>query len=154
MNENLYALIAARAPADADACAIETHDARYWTWRDLDRAAARIAHLLASLALPEGSRIAVQVDKSVEALCLYLATLRAGHVFLPLNSAYQQAEIDAFQRKSTETKAQLKELRRTLRLETDSLELVTKVINIGLMPTLVAFAGIGLFAIRRRRGGR
>ena len=96
MNENLYALIAARAPADADACAIETHDARYWTWRDLDRAAARIAHLLASLALPEGSRIAVQVDKSVEALCLYLATLRAGHVFLPLNSAYQQAEIDYF----------------------------------------------------------
>jgi hypothetical protein len=62
--------------------------------------------------------------------------------------------VNAFQRKSTETKAQLKELRRTLRLETDSLELVTKVINIGLMPTLVAFAGIGLFAVRRRRGGR
>jgi ABC-type uncharacterized transport system involved in gliding motility auxiliary subunit len=75
-----------------------------------------------------------------------------GSAFTP--SAEQQAEIDAFQRKSTETKAQLKELRRTLRLETDSLELVTKVINIGLMPTLVAFAGIGLFAVRRRRGGR
>jgi len=75
-----------------------------------------------------------------------------GSAFTP--SAEQQAEIDAFQRKSTETKAQLKELRRTLRLETDSLELVTKVINIGLMPMMVAFAGIGLFAIRRRRGGR
>ena len=75
-----------------------------------------------------------------------------GSAFTP--SAEQQAEIDAFQRKSTETKAQLKELRRTLRLETDSLELVTKVINIGLMPMVVAFAGIGLFAIRRRRGGR
>jgi malonyl-CoA/methylmalonyl-CoA synthetase len=96
MNENLYALIAARFPADLDACAVETHDARYWTWRDLDRATARIANLLASLKLPAGSRIAVQVDKSVEALCLYLATLRAGHVFLPLNSAYQQAEIDYF----------------------------------------------------------
>ena len=96
MNENLYALIAARFPADRDACAIETHDGRYWTWRDLDRATARIANLLASLRLPPGSRVAVQVDKSVEALCLYLATLRAGHVFLPLNSAYQQAEIDYF----------------------------------------------------------
>ena len=75
-----------------------------------------------------------------------------GSVFTP--SAEQQAEIDAFQRKSTETKAQLKELRRTLRLETDRLELVTKVVNIALMPTIVAFAGLGLFAIRRRRLGR
>jgi malonyl-CoA/methylmalonyl-CoA synthetase len=96
MNENLYALIAARFPADLDACAVETHDACYWTWSDLDRATGRIANLLASLKLPAGSRVAVQVDKSVEALCLYLATLRAGHVFLPLNSAYQQAEIDYF----------------------------------------------------------
>jgi malonyl-CoA/methylmalonyl-CoA synthetase len=96
MNENLYALIASRFPADPDACAIETHDGRYWTWRDLDRATGRIANLLASLRLPRGSRVAVQVEKSVEALCLYLATLRAGHVFLPLNSAYQQAEIDYF----------------------------------------------------------
>ncbi len=96
MNENLYALIAERFPADREACAIETHDGRYWSWRDLDRATGRIANLLASLRLPAGSRVAVQVDKSVEALCLYLATLRAGHVFLPLNSAYQQAEIDYF----------------------------------------------------------
>jgi malonyl-CoA/methylmalonyl-CoA synthetase len=96
MNENLYALIAARFPADLDACAVETHDARYWTWFDLDCATARIANLLASLRLPAESRIAVQVDKSVEALCLYLATLRAGYVFLPLNSAYQQSEIDYF----------------------------------------------------------
>jgi malonyl-CoA/methylmalonyl-CoA synthetase len=96
MNENLYALIAARFPDDRNACAIETHDGRYWSWRDLDRATGRIANLLAALRLPPGSRVAVQVDKSVEALCLYLATLRAGHVFLPLNSAYRQAEIDYF----------------------------------------------------------
>ncbi|MFN9772841.1 MAG: AMP-binding protein, partial [Burkholderiales bacterium] len=70
MNENLYALLAERFPADREACAIETHDARYWTWRDLDRATGRIANLLASLKLPAGSRVAVQVDKSVEALCL------------------------------------------------------------------------------------
>jgi ABC-type uncharacterized transport system involved in gliding motility auxiliary subunit len=75
-----------------------------------------------------------------------------GSAFTP--TAEQQAEIDAFQRKSTETKAQLKELRRTLRLETDRLELVTKVVNIALMPMLVTFAGVGLFAIRRRRLGR
>ncbi|MCX7204213.1 MAG: malonyl-CoA synthase [Burkholderiales bacterium] len=93
---NLYALISARMPADRSACAIETHDGLYWSWADLDHASARIAHLLASLKLPAGSRIAVQVDKSPESVCLYLATLRAGHVFLPLNSAYQQSEIDYF----------------------------------------------------------
>ena len=46
--------------------------------------------------LPEGSRVAVQVEKSVEAMALYLATLRAGYVFLPLNTAYQSAEIEYF----------------------------------------------------------
>jgi acyl-CoA synthetase (AMP-forming)/AMP-acid ligase II len=55
-----------------------------------------IANLLASLELPEGSRVAVQVEKSVEAMLLYLATLRAGYVFLPLNTAYQSAEIEYF----------------------------------------------------------
>jgi malonyl-CoA/methylmalonyl-CoA synthetase len=40
--------------------------------------------------------VAVQVEKSVEAMLLYLATLRAGYVFLPLNTAYQSAEIEYF----------------------------------------------------------
>jgi malonyl-CoA/methylmalonyl-CoA synthetase len=93
---NLYALIAARMPTDRSACAIETHDGLYWSWADLDHASARIAHLLVSLKLPAGSRIAVHVDKSPESVCLYLATLRAGHVFLPLNAAYQQSEMDYF----------------------------------------------------------
>lgn len=75
-----------------------------------------------------------------------------GSAFTP--SPEQQAEIDAFQRKSAETKAELRELRRTLRLETDRLELVTKVVNIALMPTLVGLAGVGLFAVRRRRLAR
>jgi malonyl-CoA/methylmalonyl-CoA synthetase len=96
MNENLYALLASRFPADLDACAIETPGPQYWTWRDLDRASGRVANLLTALGLPAGSRIAVQVDKSVEAVCLYLGTIRAGHVYLPLNSAYQQAEIAYF----------------------------------------------------------
>jgi len=46
--------------------------------------------------LPAGARIAMQVEKSVEAMMLYLATLRAGYVFLPLNTAYQSAEIEYF----------------------------------------------------------
>jgi len=96
VNRNLYAVLAAGFPHDRDDCAIETPDGRCWTWRDLDRATGRLANLLASLRLPAGSRVAAQVDKSVEALCLYLATLRAGHVFLPLNPAYRGAEVEYF----------------------------------------------------------
>ncbi len=95
-NQNLFAALRAAFPADLDAVAVETDDELAYSWRDLDRATAMIANLLASLQLPEGSRIAVQVEKSVEAMMLYLATLRAGYVFLPLNTAYQSAEIEYF----------------------------------------------------------
>ena len=95
-NSNLFAALRAAFPKDLDAVAIETDNDLNYSWRDLDRATAMIANLLASLKLPEGSRIAVQVEKSVEAVMLYLATLRAGYVFLPLNTAYQSAEIEYF----------------------------------------------------------
>ncbi|WP_088279113.1 malonyl-CoA synthase [Ideonella sp. A 288] len=99
-NQNLFATLRAGFPTDLDAVAIETADGPgaplHYTWRDLDRATAMIANLLEGLALPAGSRVAVQTEKSVEALMLYLAVLRAGHVFLPLNTAYQSAEIEYF----------------------------------------------------------
>ena len=95
-HNNLFAALRAAFPKDLDAVAIETDNDLNYSWRDLDRATAMIANLLASLKLPAGSRIAVQVEKSVEAVMLYLATLRAGYVFLPLNTAYQSAEIEYF----------------------------------------------------------
>jgi len=95
-NSNLYAALRAAFPSDLNAVAVETDDGLIYSWLDLDRATAMLANLLASLDLPLGSRIAVQVDKSVEAMLLYLATLRSGHVFLPLNTAYQSAEIEYF----------------------------------------------------------
>ena len=98
-NQSLYAALRAAFPTDLDATAIETCDTpvpRYYTWRDIDRASARIANLLASLELPAGARVAAQTDKSVEALLLYLAVLRAGFVYLPLNTAYQAGEIEYF----------------------------------------------------------
>ncbi len=97
---NLYAALRQAFPADLDQTAIETGDGPgaplHYSWRDLERGSAMIANLLASLALPPASRVAVQVDKSVEALMLYLAVLRSGHVYLPLNNAYQAAEIEYF----------------------------------------------------------
>jgi malonyl-CoA/methylmalonyl-CoA synthetase len=95
-NSNLFAALRAAFPADLDLPAVETDTGLVYSWRDIDRATAMIANLLRALNIPDGSRIAVQVDKSVEAMMLYLATLRAGYVFLPLNTAYQSAEIEYF----------------------------------------------------------
>jgi malonyl-CoA/methylmalonyl-CoA synthetase len=99
-NNNLFAALRAAFPADLDRTAIETADGPgaplYYSWRDLERGTAMLANLLASLELPAGARVAVQAEKSVEALMLYLAVLRAGYVYLPLNTAYQAAEIEYF----------------------------------------------------------
>jgi ABC-type uncharacterized transport system involved in gliding motility auxiliary subunit len=62
----------------------------------------------------------------------------------------QQAELDNFRKRAAETRRDLKELRKNLRVETDSLEFWTKVVNIGLVPLLVALTGLAL-ALRRRR---
>jgi malonyl-CoA/methylmalonyl-CoA synthetase len=96
VNHNLYALLESSFPAQRDAIAIEAPGVGNYTWDDLARGSARIANALAGLKLPEGARVAAYVEKSVEALMLYLATLRAGYVYLPLNTAYQSAEIDYF----------------------------------------------------------
>ena len=88
-NANLFAALRAAFPADLDSIAVETDNGLFYSWRDLDRASAMIANLLEALGLEPGARVAVQVEKSVEAMLLYLATLRAGYVFLPLNTAYQ-----------------------------------------------------------------
>ncbi|HPK30817.1 MAG TPA: malonyl-CoA synthase [Ottowia sp.] len=100
-NDNLFAALRAAFPADLDSVAVETDGGLAYSWRDLDRASAMIANLLQSLDIPRDPtgvppRVAVQVEKSVEAVLLYLGALRAGFVFLPLNTAYQSAEIEYF----------------------------------------------------------
>jgi malonyl-CoA/methylmalonyl-CoA synthetase len=102
MNQNLFAAIASAFPADRNRIAIdvaqpETGDiVRTVTWQEIDSRSAQIANWLVSLNLDAGARVAVQTEKSVEALMLYLGVIRAGYVYLPLNTAYQTAEIEYF----------------------------------------------------------
>jgi malonyl-CoA/methylmalonyl-CoA synthetase len=102
MNANLFAAVAAAMPSDRDRVAIEIADPatgsiiRNVTWQELETRTAQFANLLASLKLSEGARVAVQTEKSVEALMLYLAVIRAGYVYLPLNTAYQSSELEYF----------------------------------------------------------
>ena len=95
-NHNLFCALRAGFPADLDSIAFETDGGLCYSWKDVERATAMMANLLQQLQLQPGARVAVQVEKSVEAAMLYLATLRAGYVFLPLNTAYQSAEIEYF----------------------------------------------------------
>ena len=96
MNHNLYAVFAARFAGRLDQACLILADGRAWTCDDIECASAKLANLLVALGLQPGDRVAAQVEKSPEALLLYLASLRAGMVFLPLNPAYQQAEVEYF----------------------------------------------------------
>ena len=67
-----------------------------WSYADLVKISGKLANLLLKQNVQPGDRVAVQVQKSAEAIALYLATIRAGAVFLPLNTAYTRAEIEYF----------------------------------------------------------
>ncbi|WP_306319858.1 MULTISPECIES: AMP-binding protein [unclassified Streptomyces] len=79
-----------------DKALFELPDGRSVTYRQTEDLVRRIAARLVADGVTPGDRVATQVDKSVEAIALYLATLRVGGVFLPLNTAYTGAEIDYF----------------------------------------------------------
>ncbi|HRO11522.1 malonyl-CoA synthase [Amaricoccus sp.] len=95
MNANLFALLA-DSIADPAAVAIETAAGARISYADLVARTGRMANALAGLGVRPGDRVAVQVEKSVEAIVLYLGTERAGGVFLPLNTGYTPAEIAYF----------------------------------------------------------
>lgn len=75
---------------------IETDRGERYSYADLERDSARLAACLRGAGLQPGDRVAVQVDKSPQALFLYLACLRAGLCYLPLNPAYQPEELRYF----------------------------------------------------------
>src|ERR1044072_7661316 len=81
---------------DPDRLAIETLDGQRISYGDLIARAGRMANVLASRGVKVGDRVAAQTEKSVAALVLYLAVVRAGAVYLPLNTAYTLNELDYF----------------------------------------------------------
>jgi malonyl-CoA/methylmalonyl-CoA synthetase len=95
VTNHLFDLILSRIPGpDAPFALIE--DGRRYAYGDVLDVSARFANVLESLGVKPGDRVAVQVEKSIEALMLYLGTVRAGAIFLPLNTAYTPAEIAYF----------------------------------------------------------
>ena len=66
------------------------------TYQDAKDQSAKLAHALVERGVKTGDRVAVQVPKTLEAVFLYLACVRVGAIFLPLNTAYTSAEVSYF----------------------------------------------------------
>jgi len=96
MNNNFYALLAGRFLPHADRVCLETPAGERYTYGALDHESARYAQLLGTLGLKRGDRVAVQIEKSPAALFFYLACLRAGLIYVPLNTAYRDLELEHF----------------------------------------------------------
>jgi len=96
MNGNLYARLAARFPEDRARPLFRLASGATISYGETEAGAAQLAALLKARGVGVSDRVAMQTAKSPEAVMLYLATLKIGAVFLPLNTAYTQAEVDYF----------------------------------------------------------
>ena len=95
-SHNLFEVFRNRFPADEKVPFLKVDDGRTFTYDDLNCISAKYANVLTSLGLKPGERVLAQIKKSPESVFLYLACLRTGAVFLPLNTAYQANELDYF----------------------------------------------------------
>ena len=95
MNANLFARLFDSLD-DPTRLAIETLDGEHISYGDLVARAGRMANVLVNSGVKTGDRVAAQTEKSVPGLVLYLAAVRAGAVYLPLNTAYTLNELEYF----------------------------------------------------------
>jgi malonyl-CoA/methylmalonyl-CoA synthetase len=95
MNANLFSRLFDRLD-DPSRLAIETTDGQRIGYGELISRAGQMANLLVSRGVKPGDRVAAQTEKSVPGLVLYLAAVRAGAVYLPLNTAYTLNELEYF----------------------------------------------------------
>ena len=95
MNANIFSRLFYKLD-NPSRLAIETHDGGRITYGELIARAGKMANVLVARGVKPGDRVAVRVEKSVANIVLYLATVRAGAVYLPINTAYTLNEFDHF----------------------------------------------------------
>jgi malonyl-CoA/methylmalonyl-CoA synthetase len=100
MNQNLYSALQREFPATHHPC-LASPDGTAISYGQMHARSAQLAQLLRSRGVQPGDRVAVQAEKSSEVILLYLAVLRVGAVYLPLNTAYTLAELEYFLADST-----------------------------------------------------
>jgi malonyl-CoA/methylmalonyl-CoA synthetase len=90
---NFYLLFEASVHQDASACVFELEEGQTISRDRLHSLSGRYANALQEMGCVVGDRIAVQLEKSVHAFALYLASVRAGLCYLPMNTAYKSSEL-------------------------------------------------------------
>jgi malonyl-CoA/methylmalonyl-CoA synthetase len=96
MNHNLFALFQSRFPRDLDRHFLQTPKGQTLSYRDLESQSACLQRVLKEHGVRAGDRVVVQIAKSPLALALYLACLRCGAIYVPLNTAYTPSEVAYF----------------------------------------------------------
>ena len=96
MSNRLHDLFANALPAERSRPCFIMPDGRNVSYDALHAGASAVAGRLVAQGVQPGDRIALQAEKSVESVMIYLGVLKAGAVYLPLNSAYTSAEVDYF----------------------------------------------------------
>ena len=94
--QTLTSALCAAFANHADNVCLQIPGGRSWRYGEIDGLAQRLVGVLGDLGVASGDRVLVQVDKSVEAVALYLACLRAGCAYVPINTAYTGAEVAYF----------------------------------------------------------
>ncbi|MCG6872937.1 MAG: malonyl-CoA synthase [Gammaproteobacteria bacterium] len=94
-NQNLYEIFRRRMPSD-DRVFLDAPGQKPVYYRELDGMVARLQQRLEALGVRPGERVVAQVAKSPTAVLLYLACLRSGAIYIPLNTAYTAAEVEYF----------------------------------------------------------
>ncbi len=93
---NLYSTLSERFETRLDSTFLRVPGRPSLTYRDVDHRSACMASAMRQLGVEVGDRVMVQVEKSTDNVALYLACLRIGAVFLPLNTAYTPGEVGYF----------------------------------------------------------
>jgi len=96
LSHNVFELFASRFADNYHRPFLTVPGERSYTYADISRRSAQIANALTDAGTQVGDRLIAQVDKSADAVALYLACLRAGFVYVPLNSAYTAEEVGYF----------------------------------------------------------
>ena len=95
-NANLYTLFLGQFPTDPAAVFLDGVDGRVLRYGEVGQRSGKVLSVLQRHGVTQGDRVVVQVDKSIEAVVLYLACLRAGAIYIPLNTAYTPSEVRYF----------------------------------------------------------
>lgn len=95
MNANIFELFCTHWSVATDRQFLVTNDEAL-TYRQIDHRSAQFATVLRKHGVTAGERVVVQIDKSIDNVAIYLAALRVGAVYVPLNTSYTATEVDYF----------------------------------------------------------